>query len=220
MSVEKRMEKMYQRSYLGRSMDPVTYPYHRAILVLAVFAGVIGGAIRLFSGADFLAAAIGGFYAGAAVFIAWVLARELDPDLERSAFVGAVLAFFGWLFLGNPAIIPLYLMILSIRMVNRTVGPPLKLGDSVAVFVAVLLAVFLGGWVYGIIAALAYLLDARLNEPNRRSWLFAGLSLLVALIAILIRGFTPFEAPTSQALNFLDRGWFVRLAVHFLDARS
>ncbi|KAA3642203.1 MAG: hypothetical protein DWQ07_24515 [Chloroflexi bacterium] len=199
--MEERMAKMYQRSYLGRSMDPVAYPYHRAILILSVIAGVIGGALRLFTGSDLFTAAIGGFYAGAAVFIAWVLARELDPDYEASAFVGAVLAFFAWAFLGNPAIIPLALMIFCLRMVNRTVGPPLVLGDSLTIFVTVLLAAFLaGGWVYGVIAAFAFQLDVMLSESNRRHALFVTLSLFVAFIAIMISGFAPLVAPSVPYL--------------------
>lgn len=205
------LPELHTRSSIGRSLDP-GYPNHRRIMLLTLLAGLAAGAWRLaaalVAGAPLAAlqsrealldAALAGFFAGAAVFMAWVLARELDIEHEPSALLAAGLALAGMLFWGAPAItiLPLGLAIIALRMVNRVVGPPFRPLDSAAAAAGAGLAALLGqGWtVLGL--GLAFLLDARLADPLRRhqalGWMVLALGGLALALQPPPRG--PLSAP-------------------------
>jgi hypothetical protein len=166
-----------QFTSIGRTLDP-TYPHHAIILLLTLAGGIASGGLALLRGADLGAAVAAGFWTGAAVFIAWVLARELDIDRERSALVAAGLALAGALLAGGPApaILPLATLIILCRLVNRVVGPPFRWTDSLAVLALAGLLALTGETVMVFAVALAFLLDALLPPPLRRHALLALLA--------------------------------------------
>jgi hypothetical protein len=175
-----------QFSSITRSLDPA-YPTNLAIMLLAPAAGLVNGAIKLVSGADIAAAALAGFWTGAAVFMAWVLAREIDIDYEYSAFVAVALAFAGTLLWSAPPleIVALGTLILVARMINRVVGLPFKIFDSIAVMLAVVLLALLGNWLIVLAVAAAFLLDGLLVKPLRRHLVLAVVTAILAVLAYL-----------------------------------
>ena len=176
---------MLQYTSLGRPLDPRHYATNLAILVFTLLGGVIAGVVHLLNNDSLADAVVAGLAVGAAVFVAWAISREIDPDNQFSAFLSSVIALGAALFLA-----PLQLLVLGgamvlCRVVNRTVGPPATFFDTVTVLVLTIIIIFTGQWMFGIVATVAFSLDALLNTPVRRHWIAAGLS-LVAMFAYLV----------------------------------
>ena len=96
-------------SAIARPVDP-SFLTNRAIaLVTAVI--VVGDFLRRqFTGADLLPSAWAAAGVGLAVFFAWALCREIDPDRDYSAFVAAGVALVGTLLWGVPELAVLFSM--------------------------------------------------------------------------------------------------------------
>jgi len=172
---------MYQYTSLMRPLNPLVYPTHRLLVALVPLVGVILGAYTLFTGGEFGEAVIKGFYAGASATLAWVLAREIDPDNPYSAFVALILASIG-AFFATPNVWALGGAVVLIRIVNRIVGFPAQIADSVmAIALGLLTMLITGAWIFGAVVAITFLLDASLPNPNTLQWSF-----LLAILLIMI----------------------------------
>jgi hypothetical protein len=172
---------LYQFTSLSRAINPLVYVTHRILVVLVPLAGVILGVYTLLTGGDFGMAVVAGFYAGASAMLAWVLAREIDPDYPYSAFVALGLATIG-AFFAVPNILALAGAVVLIRIVNRIVGFPAKITDYIlAVALGVITMLITGVWIFGAVVALALLLDAQLPEPAPLGYTFAFVMLLIML---------------------------------------
>jgi hypothetical protein len=174
-------------SAIGRPLD-VDYLTNRVIVLLTLVVMVSRGSYQLFTGSSLLDSALAGGTAGIIVFVAWALGRELDPDYNGSAFVGAGLAFLGTLLVGEANLLALFGLMLLARIVNRTVGISASPLDSIMIVVFVGILAFVSSWVYGAIAVVAFLLDYGLPEANKRQLNFAGASVLVTIVAFLVNG--------------------------------
>ena len=166
---------------IGRPIDP-NYPTNRAIALLALAVIVGGSVLQLIAGVQLVQSISWGIEAGLAVFLAWALARELDPDHDLSAFVAAGLALIGLLFLDLPGLTALFWMIVLLRIVNRTAGLPATILDSLLILGLSSWLTWQGEWIYGLITALAFLLDSRLSPPHVRHLLFAAIALVITVI--------------------------------------
>jgi hypothetical protein len=174
-------------SALARAVDP-RYPTIRAILGLALAVSLGGFALQLIQGSSLVDSALWGISAGFAVFLAWALGRELDPEHELSAFLGAGLSLVGLLLFGSPALLSLVWMLLTLRTVNRTTGLPAKIQDSFGLLGLSLWLDWQESWIYGLITTMAFFLDSRLYTPHQRHLAFAGLALLGTLGLTAARG--------------------------------
>ncbi|MCJ7725459.1 MAG: hypothetical protein MUP76_03615, partial [Acidimicrobiia bacterium] len=81
----------FRNSGIGRPIDP-RYPSNRFILIVAPLAGLAWRVWKLASEGDWSPAVGRALVAGMATFLAWAIARELDPDRPWTAGVAAVLA--------------------------------------------------------------------------------------------------------------------------------
>ncbi len=170
-------------SGLARPID-WNYPTNRLIIILTVVSGILFGVSSLVDGNGFVEAGVDGFWTVAAMFSAWALAREIDPDHEYSAFIGAVAAPF--LVSDSLGLSAIAMLVLFSRLVSRSTGFKATLPDSIALLVLVTLALFISNpWVIGLMATLAFLLDARMENPNPRHLLFAGIALLITAAAVI-----------------------------------
>ena len=167
-------------SSIGRPLDR-RYATNRAVLIIMPAAGAIAGVVALLRGASALQV-IGAIVAGAvAVFGVWALARELAPDNNAAAFVSMALGFAALTVVEPLAFLVLFATMFLVRVVNRTVGPPARLADSIAVSGLAVAVVYLASNpLFGSVAALAFALDASLRPRWRRHWVFAVLCLLAA----------------------------------------
>jgi hypothetical protein len=115
------------------------------------------------------------------------LGRELAPDDQRAAFVAMALGFAALMVLPGGSLVLLFATLLLTRMVNWTVGLPARALDGIG-------AVLLVGWAVantgnpgvGVVAALAFVVDALLPEGRRTQWGFAALCLI--MVAALASG--------------------------------
>ncbi len=172
---------MYRLSAIARLLDP-SYSTNLAIVAFAFLATLASGVFQFAGGADPTQSLVRGVAIGFSVFFTWMLGRELDPDHDSSAFLAASLGLIGiWLW-GLPNFVALLWSVPALRILNRTVGPPAKLLDSLFLLGLAAWLSLGGGWIYALLTAVAFGMDSLLPSPRRRHWLLAGLALLLAVL--------------------------------------
>jgi hypothetical protein len=204
---------------VARPIDP-SYPSNRAIAVLTIVVMVGGAIFELLTGGGWIESGLQGIGVGLAVFIAWALCRELDPDHDLSAFVAAGLALGGLFLWDLPHFGVLFWLLLMVRIVNRTPGAPATVLDSLAVLGLGGWLAAQGNWGYGAITALALFVDGRLSRPNRRQVLLAGLGVIVTVVAVIVAGELRWEGAPSLAPGLIGLGMAVLFVPVFLGARQ
>jgi hypothetical protein len=108
------------------------------------------------------------FYAPAHAFVSWALLREIDPDHNWTALVGAAGAG-AWVLWGglHISLLAVGVVMVAARIVTETTGRrplPTDLGVMVG---ACLIGFTVAGWVAGFGLAIALYLDDRLAEQSR-----------------------------------------------------
>jgi len=202
-------ERLYRVTSIGRPLE-WRYPTNRAVLILMPVAAVIAAAVAAWRGDGAGAIGAQALVGALAAFGGWALARELAPDHNPAAFVSLALAFATSLAIESPSLLVLFTALGLVRVVNRTVGLAARLTDSVAVLVLALAA----GWIVvspgvAVAAAVAFALDAFLENPIRRQLVFAALALACA---VAIR-FEP--AVTGQDWTLVAGGLVAVVSVAF-----
>jgi hypothetical protein len=166
---------------------PLDTAYPSNVAILAATAAVLLGAwpIIALAGAGWFEALGSAAVAGLAVFLAWALARELDPDQERAAFAGAALTLPAMLLLGLPDLLGLFVVLLAIRVLNRTTGVAATSLDVVALLALGLWASLPDRPIYLATAGAALIADAVLAPYGRRR-LLSGIGAAAVAAAGLI----------------------------------
>ncbi len=176
--------KVSKLSLLARSID-LSYPTNRAIVIITLIFFLGASSLQFILERDVFSALYSGLKAGASVFLAWAFARELDPDNELSAFFAAFLGCMGFLLFPSPFLLALLLGLLQIRILNRSIGLPSKISDSLAVLLLSGWISLQEDWIFGLLTALAFFLDSFLPKPNRQNLIFGVASFIVAVLAFL-----------------------------------
>ena len=168
---------VYRLSSISRPLE-AKYPSNLAVLILLPVTLAGTAAWHLSSGAGLVDAGFEGLGAMCAGFLIWALGRELDPDRNPGAFI-ALAAVAPIVFLDlDYSLWTLAFVLMATRVVNRTVGNPVKLGDIALVLILAALAVFRDGYSeMGYVAGLALALDAFLDRKRT-------LNIVGALVAI------------------------------------
>ena len=181
---------------VGRPID-LSYPTNRAIAVASLL--VMLGAIMLqrAAGTAWTYSVLWGAQAGLSFFLAWALCRELDPDHDLSAFLAAGLCLTGLVLWGLPRLAAVFWMILVLRVVNRTMGLPAGILDSLGVFGLGIWLSLQGNWGYGVVTTVAFFLDSQLPGRAPRQLLFGILSVAGTLTAVIIGPAPPWDAAPS-----------------------
>lgn len=172
---------IYDYTSISRVVNPFVYPSHRLLVMLVPLAGILLGAYTLITTGDLGLGIIAGFYAGASAMLAWVLGREVDPDNPITAFIALGIATLG-AFIATPNILALAGAVIIVRIVNRIVGYPAKIPDSILALALGLATMLLTpAWVFGAVVVLALALDAFLPEPAdfQLSFVLAGLLIML-----------------------------------------
>ncbi len=192
--------KLNDITAFGRAIDP-NYPTNRAIVALAVIVAVAGALLQLLSGAVWLEAALWGIGAGFAVFLTWALGRELDPDHDLSAFVGAGLMLIGLFLFDLPSLLIVLWLLLLLRLVNRTIGLPARPLDTLGILGLGGWLTWQGYWVAGLMTAVALLLDGLLAPPRRIHLAVSGLAFAITVILSIFHGDMAMESgPTTPVV--------------------
>ncbi|MCL7959835.1 MAG: hypothetical protein M8861_06560 [marine benthic group bacterium] len=163
-------------SSIGRPIDR-RYPTNQAIAGLALVVAILGFAVRRLTGTHPLESFTGALVLAIGFFLAWAIARELDPDHDASAFVAAALSLVPQTVLGRPDLAGVLLILLVLRIVNRTVGPAAQPLDTIGILALVGVAVWRGQPVLALAAAGAFVLDAILDPAHRIHLAAAGASI-------------------------------------------
>ena len=185
-------------SSLGRPVDPA-YPTNRAIATLSLVVAALGFGVRRLAGAPSPESFLWGLTLALAFFLAWAIARELDPDHDLSAFVAAALALLAHAWLGRPDFAALFLVLVLARTVNRSVGPAARPLDTVAVLGLAAIAAWRGHPVLAAAVAVGLVLDAVLRPPHRIHFAAAAAALTMAAFAWSRSG-----ATANPSLGALD----------------
>ena len=110
-----------QLTSLSRVVDP-RYSSNRLVIVGAAAAALIVSVSSL-AGFDL---GSGPLLAAVGVFLAWAIARELDPDQPASAAIAIPLSFVLLLVLGPASLLVSTGILLGTRLATGTVGTPLR----------------------------------------------------------------------------------------------
>jgi hypothetical protein len=175
-------ERLYRVTSIGRPIDRI-HPTNRAISALTLGVALVDGLVRMLAGSTPPEAFVGALVVAAAFFLAWAIGREIDPDHDVSAFVAAGLSVAPSLGLGRPDFAGLFLVLLALRIVNRTVGPAAKPWDTVLILLLVVLAAWRGHPALSAFAFAAFLADGMLRPPYRPHLFAAAFSLGIAVWA-------------------------------------
>ena len=176
---------------LSAIMRPVdwNYPTNRLIILLTLGVLVLGTLYQLvLGGLGFLSALSWGASTGLAVFICWALTRELDPDDEYAAFAAAALYLAGLLIWGAQSkLLIMFWLIEAVRILNRSVGLPVKILDGVLLLGLTGWLLWQGYFEIGLLTAAAFFVDDRLSAENRQELVLGGVSLVLTLVVFLLR---------------------------------
>ncbi|WP_295881559.1 hypothetical protein [uncultured Thiohalocapsa sp.] len=187
-------------SGLARPVD-TNYAGNRHILALSAAVLVVAWPmLGLYTG-SWLAALGAAAVAALACFLAWALARELDPDQSDAALLGAALTLPGLLAVGLPDLGALFLVLLAMRVVNRTTGIPATVLDLGLLVVLAVLVSLPAQPVYLAAAGVAVLLDGILSPPSRRRLITGiGAAMIAAAVVIVVMPEGPGPAPDPAAV--------------------
>jgi len=179
---------MERFTHLGRPID-LTYPTNRWIVVIVASTLITVAGWGLLAQRLLLNDALlqGAEFAGA-VFLAWALGRETDPDAEIMAFfvIPPTILLVSWL--GKPAFDLLFLTLLLMRVVNRTIGLVAKPGDVVLVLALTIWVAHDGAWYIVLCTAMAFALDGSLIQPHPSHRWVAILLAVVSLFLFITTG--------------------------------
>jgi len=169
------MSRLTSITGIARIVDP-RLPTHQFHLAVAVLGGLVVMAVELEKRGSITEALGPAANAGVTVFLAWALAREVDPDEARTANLAALLVVAARLLAGPGNLAALLMFLLATRIVLRSTGlQPTLLDGLVFLPVAAFLAGrTVAGWMAALILAYALAHDHRLPDPAR------GYSLIAA----------------------------------------
>lgn len=183
----------YQFSAMGRPLD-FHYPSNVFVILMSGIGLIAGFGIGVVEDKPSLDLLWMGIVTSVTVFVAWALARELDPDHAFSAGLAAVLALAGMVIWRETTnLLALYLMLGVLRVLVRTVGIPMTLLDMGLLVIGAGLVALTESWLLGLVTAAGLLLDSLLKSPNPPTKLFGGLAAAVTVItaALMQPDFSP-----------------------------
>lgn len=185
-------------THLGRPVD-VEYPTNRAIAIVTglSLAGFL--AWRLVAGEAFPDALASAGRSAIAVFLAWALAREVDPVGERAAYVGTALAVVALVVVpAPPDLAAAFWTLFVLRVVNRTTGERATWLDTLLLLGLTAWGAFDALALVGGISAVAFALDGFLPPaPLVRHR-------VAAIVAAAVGVASWFVGPPDYAVASLD----------------
>jgi hypothetical protein len=146
----------------------------RAVLLVSLASAVSGAALAWSSGDAPAQALWQAMVWLLVVFGSWALAREFNPDDPPAAFIGMAAGLVTAFGVASPGILLAFTTLALMRIVNRSSGLAARKSDSIGVTVLAIVVMYTTrSPFFGVVAALAFILDGSLREPLRHQWLFA-----------------------------------------------
>ena len=209
-------------SGIARPLD-FGYPSNRWIAAIAVAVLAAAWLLRGLATGAWLAAGADAGLAALAVFLAWALCRELDPDLDAAALVAAALCALALgaaalLRLGPPAFAPLFVVLLAMRVLNRATGVAATPVDVLALLGLAVWLALRGDWLYVGVGVAAVLIDAVMSPRSLRRLSMTGAASVVAIGGAWLAGQEP--TALSPASNLVAIVLAVGLSLLLLPSLS
>ncbi len=155
---------MQRMTGLARMVDP-TVPGNRNAIIGGVLALVGYIVVALLGETSSEDAFIDGGLFALGVFLAWALAREIDPDRQHSGTLAMVGAALSMAVMGIPSLLALAGVMLGARILLGSTGLSLTYGDALSLAgVAGLAAFFTQAWLVGVGLFAAVLVTAFLSD--------------------------------------------------------
>jgi len=173
-----------QLSTIGRPID-FKYKTNRAISFTTIAVVLVASIVRVATGSALLDGMVWGGKAGLAVFLTWALCRELDPEHDLSAFVGAFLLLGSVPWVGLPSLLLLFWMLQASRIVNRTTGAPATILDSLVLLALATWLVRQFGVAVLYLTAGTFLVDGWIGPQGRRQLVIGGVAVAAGIGATL-----------------------------------
>ena len=190
---------LHKVTALGRPIDP-NYSTNRAILILCLAALAIAVGRGMMAGFSLMEGIGQGVGLAGALFFGWALCREIAPDDEYLAFLAAAFAGIGAYWLDAPSFLLLFWALLTFRVVNRTTGLPSRPLDTLGVLGLGVWLSWQGYVEVGLATAIAFWLDASLDQPLRRHRYVAVLILVISLAAVPAGRMPPLSVPSIELI--------------------
>lgn len=176
------LKHLFRLTSLARVID-LRVPSNRVVALASVLALAAGVGYSVTQGEPVAQAVALGIEYALSVFLAWAIARELDPDKPRSAFFSILLAALLLVTEGRPFLPGVLQVLLIARILVRSTGsPPTLLDLGVLVALAAFGARAHEGIPTGLILGGAVILDARLHDPAPRRSLIGGSLIIVSTL--------------------------------------
>lgn len=177
--------RIYQYTSLARPLD-ITIPTRKIVLYLlpaAALLGAIAGWVR----SESLPAVLQGAVAFAVILYgSWALAREMDPDDSPASFISMGAGMLAALLVDSPGLLVVFVTLGLVRMVNRSSGLQPKRFDSIILMVLSITLIYAAETpLFGVVAAVAFMLDGSLKDPRRSHWVY-GLVCLGGMLVYMV----------------------------------
>ncbi|MBT8048594.1 MAG: hypothetical protein HKN57_13475 [Xanthomonadales bacterium] len=177
--------RIYRYTSIARPFEPKSATT-RAMLVLLPSAALLGAVASWLAAQPALQILQQGVLFLLIAYGSWALARELYPDDPFAAFISLAFGLLAALATDSPGILIVFTTIALVRAVNRSSGLESRTTDSVLTLLLVLLVMYAtDSAFFGLVAALAFILDGSLREPSRQQWVF-GLICVAATIVYVV----------------------------------
>ncbi|WP_135611535.1 hypothetical protein [Methanococcoides sp. AM1] len=184
---------IYRITSINRPVDP-DYPTNRLMIWISAIVLVAGSLFHLSLNNTTSASIIYGITAGISVFLVWAISREVDPDHEIAAFVPVILSFVPVMVFGIHPVLPLFWLLLLLRIVDRSTGLKAGIFDTIAVFLLSVFLTYQMTWLFGILTATAFFIDSRASYPNR-------IHLIASILMLAASLFNIFEGNNTAIVN-------------------
>jgi len=164
--------RIYQYTSIGRPLDPA-YPTNKAVLLMLPAAAILGAVAAWYVGGGIQQLLQQALIFPLILFGSWALARELDPDDNPAAFISLACGMLVALTVSSPGVFIVFVTLGLVRIVNRSTGLAARRLDSVVLMVLSIAVIYLTeSPLYGLVAALAFMLDGSLKDPLRQQWIY------------------------------------------------
>lgn len=178
--------EIYRITSIGRPLDP-GYPTNRMIILICAIVMVIASLFRLSLDNTASTSIIYGTKAGIAIFLVWAISREIDPDHEIAAFVPVIISLIPVILFGVQPVLPLFWLLLILRIVNRSTGLKAGILDTITVILLSIFLIYQMSWIFGMLTAAAFFVDSRISSPEKFH-LIASILMLAGSLFMIFKG--------------------------------
>ncbi|WP_420431982.1 hypothetical protein [Hyphobacterium sp.] len=199
---------VHKFSSLARPVEP-QYPTNLAVLILLPLIAISLFVWLVMNDSAMVEAGKTALLGMLAAFLAWALGREMDPDHNATGFIALGLTVLAVGLGYSLDLLSLAALLFAVRVINRTVGPPARLGDLVTLVLLCLGAAIVdNAWWMPLLGALALAIDEYFERSSLPQRLAIPALFAIGLITLFLGGYADFAA-----LETLVRGWVVAVVV-------